>query len=302
MTTHKHETRKLSDLTIHPLLKDSPMLGGDHPDVKNLMAAMIEEGLADNPIIINSDNQIMDGRHRHKAATLLEWTEIPVIVKPETAAINIIFHALLARRHMYKWQIAYSLAPVIEMKAKQGVSKRVGNLIPGNKSGVKNDEKPQSFSNSRVRGNDESSTLFREQAGISNDVWSRVQEIRKRFDLRMDLKALYEPRMFLPDGDPQAISLEGVMKAIGSVESYEKNKHDLKALRGQHDRLALDLMKKAGAQLEFFEKLEPAKQKKLAEETVQAVRLWPMELKKELLSALQQDFDHDMKSTRRARS
>lgn len=96
--------------------------------------------------------------------------------------------------------------------------------------------------------------------------------------------------MFLPDSDDQAISLEGVMKAIGSVESYQTHKHDVKALRGQHDRLAIDLMKKAGAQLEFFEKLEPAKKKKLAEDTVFAVRLWPMELKKEIYQALLRDF------------
>jgi predicted AAA+ superfamily ATPase len=102
--------------------------------------------------------------------------------------------------------------------------------------------------------------------------------------------------MFLPDTDPNAISLEGVMKALGSTESYEKNKHDLKALRDEHDRLALDLMKKAAAQLEFFDKMEPAKQKKLAEDTVHAVRLWPMELKKELLTALQQDFIAEQKN------
>lgn len=294
MTTPKHETRKLTDLTIHPLLKDSPMLGGDHPDVKNLMASMMEEGLEDNPIIINSDNQIMDGRHRKKAAEILGWTEIPVIVKPETSAINIIFHALLARRHMYKWQIAYTLAPVIEMKAKQGITKRVGNLIPGAVHGVKNVQKPLIPSNPRVRGNDESSTLFREQAGISDDVWSRVQEIRKRFDLRMDLKAQYEPRMFLPDGDPQAISLEGVMKAIGSKLRYDddNNKPDLKAKRGEYDRLALGYIKKAAAQLEFWDKLSEDKQKKMAGKTVEAVRLWPPELKEEILAALQDDAKH----------
>lgn len=290
MTTPKHETRKLTDLTVHPLLKESPMLACEHPDLVNLMAAMMEDGLADNPIIINDANQIMDGRHRAMVARILKWTDIPVIIKPDTAAVNIIFHALLARRHMYKWQIAYTLAPVIEMKAEQGVSKRVGNLMPGNKAGAKNDEKGQSFSNPPVRGNLDSSTLFREQAGISDQVWCRVQEVRKRFAKRPDLKAQYEPRMFLSDTDDQAISLEGVMKAIGSVESYQTNKHDVKALRGQHDRLAVDLMKKAGAQLEFFEKLEPAQKKKLAQDTVFAVRLWPMELKKEIYQALLKDF------------
>jgi hypothetical protein len=295
MTTHKHETRKLSDLTIHPLLKDSPMLGGDHPDVKNLMAAMMEEGLADNPIIITPDNQIMDGRHRAKAAAILEWPEIPVIVKPDADCEKIVTHAILARRHLLKWQIAYSVAPVLERYVEKGVYVRKNNL----KVGVKLAEKPIISRKGQVDligDSDDSMTLFLRRAGISVETWKRVHAVRKKFEKRPDLKDQYEPRMFLPDSDPQAISLEGVMKAIGAVESYETNKHDLKALRGQHDRLALDLMKKAGAQLEFFEKLEPAKQKKLAEETVQAVRLWPMELKKELLSALQQDFIVEQKT------
>jgi hypothetical protein len=296
MTTHKHEKRKLTELTIHPLLEHSPMLMSEHPDVRNLVAAMMDSGLDDNPIIINEVNQIMDGRHRALAAKLLDWTEIPVTVRPNADALNIIYHALMARRHMYKWQIAYSLAPVIEEKAKIGVTKRVGNLIPGAVHGRKNDQKPLIPSKAANTLDTPNATLFLEQAGIALDTWQRVQEIRKRFEKRPDLMAQYEPRMFLPDTSPNAISLEGVMKALGSTESYEKNKHDLKALRGEHDRLALDLMKKAAAQLEFFDKLEPAKQKKLAEDAVESIRLWPMELKKEILSALQKDMIADHKS------
>ena len=271
------------------------MLGGDHPDVKNLMAAMMEEGLDDNPIIINSDNQIMDGRHRHKAAAILEWPTIPVIVKPDADCEKIVTHAILARRHLLKWQIAYSIAPVLERYVEKGAMVGRNNLVPGGRIGKKaNNRRDCQVDIPEV--SDDSMTLFLKRAGISIETWNRVRAVRKKFEKREDLKAQYEPRMFLTDSDPQAISLEGVMKAIGAVESYETNKHDVKALRGQHDRLALDLMKKAGAQLEFFEKLEPAKQKKLAEETVQAVRLWPMELKKELLSALQQDFINDHKT------
>jgi hypothetical protein len=128
------------------------------------------------------------------------------------------------------------------------------------------------------------------------DTWGRIQEVRKRFAKRPDLMAQYEPRMFLPDSDPNAISLEGVIKAVSTTESYDTNKHDLKALRGEHDRLALELMKKAAAQLEFFEKLEPAKQKKLTEDAIESIRLWPMELKKEILAALQKDMIAEHKS------
>lgn len=289
MNTPKHETRKLIDLDIHPLLKGSPMLSPDHPDVKNLMAAMTEDGLEDNPIIINPNNQIMDGRHRHKAAEILQWPEIPVIVKPDADCEKIVTHAILARRHLLKWQIAYSVAPILERYVEKGVYVRKNNL----KVGVKLAEKPMISRKGQVDligASDDSMTLFLGRAGISIETWKRVREVRKRFEKRPDLRAQYEPRMFLPDTDDQAISLEGVMKAIGAVESYETNKHDVKALRGQHDRLAIDLMKKAGAQLEFFEKLEPAKKKKLAEDTVFAVRLWPMELKKEIYQALLKDF------------
>lgn len=292
MTTHKHETRKLTELTIHPFLKDSPILRDDHPDMRNLVDAMASDGLADHPIIINDSNQIMDGRHRARGAAILNWSEIPVIVKPETQAVDIITHAVLARRHLLKWQVAYTLAPVLQRYFEKGSMVGRNNLIPGNKSA----KKPNVSRECQVDTPEKSPTLLLERAGISRETWFRVKEVLKRFEKRPDLRAQYEPRMFLPDSDENAISLEGVMKALGSIESYEQNHHPVKALRDEHDRLALDLMKKAAAQLEFFDKLEPAKQKKLAEEAVQAVRLWPIELKKELLSALQQDFISEQKS------
>ncbi len=285
--TPKLETRLLTDLTIHPFIADSPMLAENHPDVRNLMAAMADEGLAEHPIVINPHNQIMDGRHRAMAARLLKWTEIPVIVRPEAKAEEIIFHAIMARRHMLKWQIAYSIAPVIERHVEKGIEKRTANLKIG-----KNTNVPPKPASSGFRENAAGMTLFIEQSGICEDVWRRVREVRARFTKRPDLRSQYEPRMFLVDTDPNYISLEGVMKATGSVESYENDKPDLKAKRGQYDRLALEYMRKAAGQLEFWDKLGAPQQEKLSEEAVKAVILWPLELKKELLKALQQDVKH----------
>jgi hypothetical protein len=245
------------------------------------------ESLHRHPVIINEANQIMDGRHRAMIAGLMGFDAVPVEVRSETEAEEVIVNSLMCRRHMYKWQLAYTLAPIIERYIEKGKQKRCLNL--------KNQKTPI---NSRNGGNPrfDEETLFIEESGIAADAWKRVKALLDKFEKRPDLREQYEPRMFLPDSDPQAISLEGVMKALGSTESYEKNKHDLKVLRSEHDRLALDLMKKAAAQLEFFDKMEPAKQKKLAEDTVHAVRLWPMELKKELLTALQQDFIAEQKN------
>jgi hypothetical protein len=286
MTTHKHETRKLSDLTIHPLLKDSPMLPPDHPDMRNLRRGMEDGGLDHHPVVINDKNQIMDGRHRAMIAGLMGYEMVPVEVRPESEAEEVIVNSLMCRRHMYKWQLAYTLAPIIERYVEKGKQKRMLNLKNAKNTNVSSKGRFFPF---------EAMDPFLTETGIAIDAWKRVKILLDKFSKRPDLRAQYEPRMFLPDSDPQAISLEGVMKAIGAVESYETNKHDVKTLRGEHDRLALDLMKKAAAQLEFFDKLEPAKQKKLAEDTVQAVRLWPMELKKEILAALQQDFNNEQK-------
>jgi len=298
MTTHKHETRKLTDLTIHPLLKDSPMMHPAHPDCTCIRDSIQRHGLDEQPIVINDQNQIIDGRHRAREAGFLGWTEVPVVIRKDSDAPVIIFDTVMGRRHLYKWQVAYCLAPVLDLFTTDGKGVSMQNLIPG--SIHKKRENPNVPSNGQTDRSKESDkprgvgdTLS--GIGISYETWQRVQEVRKRFAKRPDLKAQYEPRMFLPDSDDQGISLEGVMKALGSVESYEAHKHDVKALRGEHDRLALDLMKKAAAQLEFFDKLDPAKQKKLAEDTVQAVRLWPMELKKEILAALQQDFSNEQK-------
>ena len=285
MTAPKHETRKLDELTIHPFLKDSPMLNSEHPDFKNLLAAMESEGLDEHPVIINPTNQIMDGRHRAAGARFLGWKEIPVVVRPEDKAEEIIVHALLARRHMLKWQVAYSLAPVIERHVEKGIVRRTANLKVGKKANVS--PKPNSLG---FRETGDALTLFVEQSGINAETWRRVRLVRERFAKKPDLQRQYEPRMFLPDSDPNAISLEGVLKALGAIEAYDTKAPDLKAKRGQYDRLALEYMRKAGSQLEFWDKLGAPQRDKLSEEAVAAIRLWPVDLKKELAKALAEDL------------
>ena len=279
--------RKVFDLVHHPVFANSPMLADDHPDMLAMMSAISDAGGRPEPILVTAQNEIADGRHRKRCVELLNLDEIPTRLIADDAVEQTIITSLLARRHLGKWQIAYTLAPLLEKAALNG--KRTRSNLP-RKLTLRLAETPNPGVSAKTQGLGD----FLRMIGVSDSTWERVQALRKRFAEREDLRQRFEPALF--SGDPEtAMSLEGAMKATGSVMKYETGMPTPKADREEHDRLAKDWVKKATFHMgkEFWDTWGQRERSEIIEHVTVQARLWPREVKAALCEAL----DEDLRST-----
>jgi len=285
----KHETRKINELSIHPLLKESPMLDSSHPDCLAIRECIQANGLNDSPIKINGDNQIIDGRHRVREAEVLGLEHVPVIMVSNDKICDVITDSLFARRHLLKWQIAYCLFPIIEAKFGDGKARRLENLKKGIKPG-KSSKSPMNPRTPCGAGSGEFLSPFEaflRTHDISEDIWERILKIRIAFKSHPELRDKLEHRMFSHDAKI-FIGPEGVMKAIGTITGAygSDEKPDLVAARNDYPRLINQWLGKTTAQFKFWEKISSSQREKVTMEIAETISLWP----KEVLSVLKRSL------------
>ena len=276
--------RKVFDLVEHPAFAGSPMLADDHPDMRAMMAAISDAGGRPEPILVTAQNEIADGRHRKRCVELLNLDEIPTRLIADEDVEQTIVTSLLARRHLAKWQVAYTLAPLLSKLSDDGKKARLKGLRKGTLIVPVN-------RNLRATGKDQRLSEFLDTCGISHDTWQRVQALRKRFAEREDLRQRFEPALF--SGDPEtAMSLEGAMKATGSVMKYETGMPTPGEDRNEHDRLASKWLKKLTFHMgkEFWDAWGQRERSEIIERVTVQATLWPREVKAALCEALDKDL------------
>jgi len=164
------------DLRWHPLVQALPRWADDAPEMIALRGDIAARGV-DQPIIVVEDEEtgehlVIDGRHRHRAASLAEIATIPVIVRPESDAVDIVLHTLCDRRHFTKGALAYMSYPVLKV----GLHGKPGR--PSTKLSTQ-------------------STISMEfallQLGFSRDLYFQAKTLHEAFERRPDLKYRMEP-------------------------------------------------------------------------------------------------------------
>ena len=278
----KQETRDPQNLTHHPLIKNAPMLAEDHPDCKAIAESLSQDGFT-QPVVINERDEIMDGRHRVRAAIAMGMTSVPVIVRPDSDAAGVIVHSLVARRHHSKWQIAYFLADMYHVKTDDGIKARSQNLRRGNQPGP------------RERSNWAFGEII-ENLGISAETWQRVQRVRNALLADPKLREKYEPLLFAHG--PSAMSLEGVARALPSCKTYEEKDVDLPAMRREYDRhVNVHLGKLSGIFTKNWSAMSPKMRADIEGHVVGAISEWPDDLKTRVIEQL----GHELGFARRHR-
>lgn len=104
------------------------------------MAALIDDIVArgiDQPLILDPNNRILDGRHRWRAASRANIPTVPVQIRPESDAAGIILGTILQRRHYGKSALAYMAYPLLEKGLDEARVRSRANLKTG--------QKPQCF-------------------------------------------------------------------------------------------------------------------------------------------------------------
>ena len=260
----KTEIRPPESLKQHPLHEGVPMNTDDHPDMVVIVESMRAEGFnPDHPIKINASGEIMDGRHRARAAVLAGLVSVPVVIKDDSEAENIIVNSLLCRRHFSKEMFAYVLYPLLSKNALQ---------------------KGQTLKNARkseMSRNATSAAAELESRGISRDIWYRAQQLRVAFAKRPKLREKFEPQLM-----SGAMTPTQVHKAIGSIIGYEEEQYKPGADRALHGTIIASWLTKVTKQFKFWDKL-PSKEKHAALAAfAQEVHVWPADVRQSLLEEL----------------
>lgn len=150
-----------NDLHEHPLLRNQPAWAEDDTRFLALCDDVREHGVIE-PIKINSENAVVDGRHRWRAAKR-QQQDVPTMLVADAEVSGIILSSLLHRRHYTPGQRAYVLSGVIDSAFDEAQRRMV--------SGVKTDPRN---SVSRVKSPED----WAAQIGVS------VQYLRQAYELR----------------------------------------------------------------------------------------------------------------------
>jgi hypothetical protein len=160
-------------LSVHELLADVPCWTDGSEDMQSLAADIAARGI-DQPIIVTQGDGaflVIDGRHRLRAACLAGLSEVPVVVRDEGQALEIILGSLTQRRHFNKGALAYLCYPVLEA-ATHASSGR-----------------PQKSSPQATISAEEACARF----GFSRDSYFRAAKAHEIFRRRPDLREHFEP-------------------------------------------------------------------------------------------------------------
>ncbi|MCX6901719.1 MAG: ParB N-terminal domain-containing protein [Verrucomicrobia bacterium] len=178
----------LDQLTHHPTADLGPMLAENDPHFLAMIASIRARGL-DYPVLIDSKNRIVDGRHRSRAARAAGLSEVPVRQVGDGESATIVGESLMARRHFSKSALAYLLYTLLEPIFAESRKRSLANL---------NGQKAQETSKAEklgFRGVEGCKTQadVSSRLGISTDVIGLAGKIHKLFKARPDIKAEYEP-------------------------------------------------------------------------------------------------------------
>ncbi len=126
------EMRDPKELKVHPDVKAVPGLARD--EYEALMADITDSGIQ-HPLTVDRGGQVLDGRHRLRAALELDLEQVPVFVEEEVASpILYALRSALKQRNLSKSGKVLTLFLAHPDLHRNGVSKRSANLKKGPES------------------------------------------------------------------------------------------------------------------------------------------------------------------------
>jgi hypothetical protein len=110
----KLESRDPQDLALHPARKTLPALPGWEKggELFNALVENIRFRGMDKPLIIDAENRVIDGEARWRAARQLQLTEVPVMVRAESAASILLASAATKKRLPTQSALAFYSYPL----------------------------------------------------------------------------------------------------------------------------------------------------------------------------------------------
>lgn len=254
------------DLTPHPRLKQMPQWDESDPRFLSLVEDIRERGIQD-PIKVDSQNQIIDGRHRWRAAKRLQLQTVPVMVVANDQIASVIVGSLIQRRHFTKGQRAYLVAPYLDSLFEESKNRRLHNLKHVGKS--------------TLPPLGESPDDLAEQLGFSLPLLKQARQLHKLFTETPKLRAEFEPRI-LDEEDPI-----GLGAAIAGIAGQQHTKGKSKHTRAE-EQLTLfnESLTTLGHRFKYWNKLKDEDRDTAVTRIRETVAAMPPELRAEWKKAI----------------
>jgi hypothetical protein len=265
-----------SALSDHPLLAHIPVWKRDEPEFASLLESIRGRGL-DYPVLIDSEQRVVDGRNRRNALSVL-GQPVPCRVVGAGEAASIAIASLVNRRHLNKGALAYLSAPLFAEALAESKARNLAMLKAGRVS------VPYSVGNAPKTVED-----IAAQVGVSLALMEQALRLRAMFaELGDEVRAKYEPRILGDwideDGVMQrAVGLGYMVNGLTSLIEESKGKTKNLGKRSQHDRLFVSFFPKLKT---HWAKANEEQRAAIAERTKAEVLKWPADLREEIAAAL----------------
>jgi hypothetical protein len=256
----KIETRDPRNLTVHPARKALPQLPGWEKDGEHFISLVedVRYRELDKPLIVDEEDQIIDGEGRWRVAKQLQLTEVPVIVRKGDAASILVASQATKKRLPGASALAFYCYPVIASAFQESGDHRLAYLKRGPVS-----------ANLHLRGKPRNIEHFADELGVgrrylfdAKKVWQlfdahpgRVNITDENGDLHEDttFREYYGRRLLLGE-----VRLGAVIAGIaGHIKSRGKDRPETKYFR---------LFTGALKRWNYFDKLAPQERRKAADE------------------------------------
>ncbi|MHB8520707.1 MAG: hypothetical protein ACYDH9_08105 [Limisphaerales bacterium] len=207
--------RPPAELREHKILSAWPVLAADDEDFVNLRENIREFGIND-PLKITDQGEIVDGRHRWRAAKALKLVCVPCVLVPDDRIVSTALSGLACRRNFTKAAVAYLAYPLLRDAHEEARRHQSENLQKGQCSPVATSGR-----------NGTTVEEIAQNLGVNRRTFERAAAVHALFAKYPKYKARFEPRILGRESgdeheDSRPLGLGAVTKAIGYLEAVKE--------------------------------------------------------------------------------
>ena len=252
-----------ADLTVHPDSKKMPEMPNDSEEFLALVDDIADRGI-DQPLLIDKQNRIVDGKNRWRAARRLQLKLVPTILVPDTDVASIIIGTLLNRRHYSKGARAYLAYPLMQkaweeaVKRKQECLKRGGSTL----SALRDTKTVEELA---------------ESIGIGRTLFIQARDVHEAFEKKPKLREQFESDILTGE--------TGLGAVKAGIAGQEKTKDKP---RNQEDQFELftSAWDTLNTRFKYWRKFDEEEKTEAIEKLQKTIKAMPPELRGELKKTL----------------
>jgi hypothetical protein len=268
-----------SELTVHALAKRLPAWPKEDQRFIALVEDIRERGIS-QPIVVDAENRILDGREAWKAAKQLQLKTVPIVRTNDDPA-TVIVMGLALRKHYTKGALAYVVFPLLKPAFEGCRARSLANLKKGSVPTLTQSTSGKIEDFCEFLGFDRK--LYY-QAKEAHELFEKADKAVADFEAKhgskaesIDLRAHWEPRLL--NGDL------GLGAMLAGMAGQEATKGKAREDSGQLS-LFVDWVHETEVRFAKWDKLNDQEKNHLAPKIRGMVRAMPADLRKEFAKAL----------------